>query len=108
MIGYFNTVLEEETKLVTNDAVLKWHKLLKLYFSRKKDVKDLIKLIGFKGELANAIVKVMNKLRKDKRVISKIEKVSTELFRWSHFYQTFWKGSTLELGDRLTYFAPFQ
>lgn len=78
VIPYFDQILEEETDLVSEDIVYKWHKLLKTYLSREKKAADLIREIGFDNKVIVAVTDTMGNLRNNKRITSIISKVYEE------------------------------
>lgn len=80
IINDLDTILKEEISLVSKEAVIKWHHLLKLYFSQKKDARDLLRSLDYDEKLVSAVYDRTQELKREKRVISIIERVFEKIF----------------------------
>lgn len=84
IISYLNDILEEETNLVPNEAVIKWHKMLRSYFENPPDKTSVTKFavaLGFDNKLIQAVTNKVEELRENHRVMKIVKTTFDELFK---------------------------
>lgn len=78
IIGFYDTVLEEETRLIKEIFVKKWHRLLKDYMSKKPQEKVWLKLVKettVYADVANEIMECIKEIKKNERVVDILKEV---------------------------------
>ena len=75
---FFNDFLDEELELVSREAVIKWHKFLQIYFSKKPDEKiwrDLLVNASSYGNIADEIIVSIGEIKKNKKAMNLLSQV---------------------------------
>lgn len=83
IISYFDVVFDEETKLVPQKFVLKWHDLIRAYFTEppnRKTVNNLLTGIGMDINIIESIFKIMEEIKRKPEALKLIEITQEKLF----------------------------
>lgn len=82
--SYFETILEKETELVSQDSVTKWHGLIRNYFCEppnRKTMASFVEGLGFDASTIESVVEVVEEIKKNKKAMRLIEMTEESLFR---------------------------
>ena len=83
VIGYLDSVFEEEVKLVPKDTVVKWHKLTSEYFSQsptRQTIARFVEGLSIDKKIINSVLQLMDKVKENKKAMRLIETTEENLF----------------------------
>jgi len=84
IIPYFDSVVDEEVKLVPQKSVVRWHGLIQDYFSKPPNegtVTNFIKGLGFDNNIIGATIEMVSEIKRNKEAVRLIEMTQEKLFK---------------------------
>jgi len=83
IISYLDSVLDEETELVSRNTVIKWHKLLQNLFTQPPTEGTVAKFaegLGTKDDVIKPAIEMVGEIKKNKEAMRLIEITQEKLF----------------------------